>query len=97
MQTLEIITLKFGEKKNIPILVSSTYGGTFEITNATFQLMIGDTVEASGACEVEQLNMSECIVKALCEPLRKNATYKLIYWYDIYPQRLTYECLIRVI
>lgn len=97
MRELEIINMRLGEKKEISILIAAQYGGTFEVTNATWALLTGDSEESNGECSTRQLNDSECIVSAVVEPLRKNAMYKLEFWYDVYPkQRLSYTCLVRV-
>lgn len=97
MKDLEYVDMRLGEKKKVSILVSATYGRTFEITNATFSLVCGNDEESTGDCDIEMLNESECIISALVEPLRKNAIYVLDFWYDIYPkQRLNYKCLVRV-
>lgn len=93
----ESTTIKFGELRKIRAAVRSTCGLAFEITNATYSLEYENAVESTGKCELVRLSPTEIVMEALINPKRRCSTYILRFNYDITPERLVYECFVRVI
>ena len=96
---LESVTLNFGESRKICILVESTIRRPFEVTDAAWKLMIGSEVEANGTCEVSDFenNPTKQIVSAFIQPMRKCATYDLVYTYKIENERIIYKVRVRTV
>lgn len=93
---LESTDFILGEKKQVSIIVKSICEKPFEVTDARYFLKVGDEIESSGECFVEQIQNSKSILSALIQPMRKNAIYDLNYSYTIYPEKLLYTVKIRV-
>lgn len=93
---IESTDFRVGEKKEVLIKIRSMCRKPIEVTDATFELTIGEETEAIGDCEVRQISGIECILSALIQPMRKNAIYDLTYHYTIYPEELVYSVHVRV-
>ena len=87
---LDNVIFKCGEKKYVSICVKSVTSTPFELTNAQFSLMCGDDEEQNGVCKIEEVDPTKVIVRALIQPMRQCATYKLTFSYDISPEHLMY-------
>lgn len=87
----------FGEKKQIRILIRSTCDESFVVSDATYTLQSGETVEESGICEVYQVSATEVMLKAMISPKKKCALYDLKYIYHIGQEKLIYICRVRTI
>lgn len=95
--TIETTTVYVGETKRVSCLVEGLNGAPFDISEASFELVHQDAVESEGACEVEALDDSSWVVSALVKPMIANTMYKLVIYYDIYPERLSWSCNVRAV
>lgn len=84
------ITFNIGEKRYVSIRVKSTSVTPFEVTNASWKLKCGDDIEASGLCVLEEESPTKWILRALVQPMRACASYKLVFEYDISPEHMSY-------
>ena len=94
---VETTTFKLGEKRNVTILVDSISNSPFEVSSASFELKNGETVEASGDCEIRQLCEDSVLISALIQPMIKCALYDLEFTYTIYPETMKHICRVRVV
>lgn len=94
---IETTTVYTGEKKRIRCVVESLNQGPFEVSSASFELIHDDAVEASGPCEISPVAPDTVVLSALIQPMIAKTTYKLVFHYDIYPERLMYFCNVRTV
>lgn len=95
--SIETTTVHVGERKRVRCLVEGLNGMPFEVTSASFELWHQDEEEAKGFCEIEPIDDSTCVISATIQPMIANTIYKLIIYYDIYPERLSWVCNVRVV
>ena len=94
---IESTTFDFGETKKVCIKIQSTCDEPFEVTNAKWSLQTkSGEEESSGECEVIFENATCSIVSALIQPMRNHANYILEYQYDIQPEHLIHQVIVRV-
>lgn len=93
---IESQTIVLGERRKITISVHSLTKQPFEIKNATYTLLQANQIEASGVCDVEEKNPLDIYVSAIVQPKLK-ANYILEFHYDIDPERLIYQCMLKVV
>lgn len=92
----EALAISLGETRSITIRVESTERKRFEITNATFSLKHGITTETKGDCTVEADGQYAYLLSALVTPQIKCTNYLLQFSYDIHPEHLLYDVVLRV-
>lgn len=92
---VESMTIDFGERRNVSILVKSVNNTPFEILNPSFRLTCGSEIEDSGRCSLKELSPLETVVTAYVTPMRNNTTYTLVYEYDINPEHYIHRVMIR--
>lgn len=92
---VESMTIDFGERRNVSILVKSVNNTPFEILNPSFRLTSGNEIEDSGRCSLTELSPLEIVVTAYVAPMRNNTIYTLVYEYDIKPEHYIHRVMIR--
>ena len=93
---MDRVRFRLGEKKYVMIEVRSCNNQPFEVTKATYRLRCGLAEEASGDCEISQVDGQTVILMALIQPQAKGAVYELEISYQIPPEILIYPVLIKV-
>ncbi len=94
---IETTTVYTGEKKRIRCVVEALNQAPFEVSSASFELRHNDEVEASGPCEIAPVSPDTVVLSALIQPMIAKTTYTLVFYYDIYPERLQYFCKVRTV
>ena len=91
----DTLSMTFGERRNINILVNSIDKHEFDVSNATYILKLGDVIEDSGKCTLITHSPCSTEIVALIEPRAKRARYTLEIWYTINPEKFVYYLDIR--
>ncbi len=94
---IETTSVHTGEKKRIRCVIESLNQGPFEVSSASFELIHDDVIEASGPCEIAPVAPDKVVLSALVQPMIAKTIYKLVFYYDIYPERLQYFCNVRTV
>lgn len=96
---LDQCMFRVGETKNVQINIENTLNpdDVFEVTEASFELKHGDSVESSGECQVDRLTDNSVTVSALVTPMINKTIYRLVYSYNIGPEHFIHEVKVRVI
>lgn len=82
--------------QNVLIAINSTDHHPFEVTNALWSLTNGDTIEASGDCEVQAIRSDYTVLKAKIQPMIANNVYTLRFSYDVNDEHLEQDVTVRV-
>lgn len=93
---LESETFLCGEDRRVSIAINSTDRHPFEIVNARWSLINGDTIEASGYCEVHAIRSDYTVLKAKIQPMIANNVYTLRFGYDVNDEHLEQDVTVRV-
>lgn len=94
---IETTTVYTGEVKRIRCVIESLNQGPFEVNSASFELIHDDEVEDSGDCDISQIAPDTVILSAIIQPMIAKTVYKLVFNYEIYPEKLKYFCNVRTV
>ncbi len=94
---IETTTVYTGERKRIRCVIEALNQAPFEVSSARFELIHDDVVEASGPCEIAPVSPDTVVLSAVIQPMIAKTIYKLVFYYDIYPERLQYFCKVRTV
>lgn len=93
---LESETFLCGEDRRVSIAINSTDRHPFEVANARWSLINGDTIEASGYCGVHAIRSDYTVLKAKIQPMIANNVYTLRFSYDVNDEHLEQDVTVRV-
>lgn len=87
----QILNMELGERRRVYLEISLGTSEPFTIRNPVYELTVGDTVEATGKCEIQDEHTLICLI----EP-KKRAYYNLIYTMEIAGEVIKQKVLVYV-
>lgn len=94
---MKCLKFELGEKRLVRIRILSTENTFFKVEDAKFELWRGQTKEAEGIADVQEVSETVKIVSALIEPEMVFNPYKLLICYTINAEEFKVPIMIEVV